>query len=117
MPQSTKTATKTCRLLYYGPAGAGKRENLSLIHRTIPPEARLQVAVEDPERQIAFQFRRPGEEPWQVLVLMQLSYILMGTFLDDTAMLIIVAPLYVPLVSGNMAAANAFLKTLEELSQ
>jgi tripartite ATP-independent transporter DctM subunit len=39
-----------------------------------------------------------GLEPWQVLVLMQLSYIVMGTFLDDTAMLIIVAPLYVPLV-------------------
>ena len=39
-----------------------------------------------------------GLEPWQVLVLMQLSYIMMGTFLDDTAMLIIVAPLYVPLV-------------------
>jgi TRAP-type mannitol/chloroaromatic compound transport system permease large subunit len=29
---------------------------------------------------------------------MQLSYLLMGTFLDDTAMLVIVAPLYVPLV-------------------
>ena len=28
----------------------------------------------------------------------QLSYILMGMFLDDTAMLVIVAPLYVPLV-------------------
>jgi tripartite ATP-independent transporter DctM subunit len=39
-----------------------------------------------------------GLEPWQVLVLMQLSYIVMGTFLDDTAMLIIVAPLYVPLI-------------------
>ena len=39
-----------------------------------------------------------GLEPWQVLVLMQLTYIVMGTFLDDTAMLIIVAPLYVPLV-------------------
>lgn len=36
--------------------------------------------------------------PWQVLVMMQLSYILMGMFLDDTAMLVIVAPLYVPLV-------------------
>jgi tripartite ATP-independent transporter DctM subunit len=32
------------------------------------------------------------------LILMQLSFILMGTFLDDTAMLVIVAPLYVPLV-------------------
>jgi tripartite ATP-independent transporter DctM subunit len=36
--------------------------------------------------------------PWGVLVMMQVTYILMGMFLDDTAMLIIVAPLYVPLV-------------------
>lgn len=36
--------------------------------------------------------------PWQVLIMMQLSYIFMGMFLDDTAMLVIVAPLYVPLV-------------------
>ncbi|MEN8200035.1 MAG: TRAP transporter large permease subunit [Thermodesulfobacteriota bacterium] len=36
--------------------------------------------------------------PWQVLVMMQLSYIVMGMFLDDTAMLVIVAPLYVPLI-------------------
>ena len=39
-----------------------------------------------------------GLEPWQVLVLMQITYLIMGTFLDDTAMLIIVAPLYVPLI-------------------
>jgi tripartite ATP-independent transporter DctM subunit len=39
-----------------------------------------------------------GLEPWMILVLMQLSFLLMGTFLDDTAMLVIVAPLYVPLV-------------------
>ena len=30
--------------------------------------------------------------------MMQLSYIFMGMFLDDTAMLVIVAPLYVPLI-------------------
>ena len=36
--------------------------------------------------------------PWEVLIAMQLSYLLMGMFLDDTAMLVIVAPLYVPLV-------------------
>jgi tripartite ATP-independent transporter DctM subunit len=36
--------------------------------------------------------------PWEVLILMQISYIVMGMFLDDTAMLVIVAPLYVPLV-------------------
>ena len=41
---------------------------------------------------------RWGLSPWGVLIMMQLSYILMGTFLDDTAMLVIVAPLYVPLV-------------------
>ena len=39
-----------------------------------------------------------GLNPWMILILMQLSFILMGTFLDDTAMLVIVAPLYVPLV-------------------
>ncbi len=36
--------------------------------------------------------------PWMVIILMQLSFILMGMFLDDTAMLVIVAPLYIPLV-------------------
>jgi tripartite ATP-independent transporter DctM subunit len=41
---------------------------------------------------------RWGLSPVGVLVMMQLSYILMGMFLDDTAMLIIVAPLYVPLI-------------------
>jgi tripartite ATP-independent transporter DctM subunit len=39
-----------------------------------------------------------GLNPWMILILMQLSFLLMGTFLDDTAMLVIVAPLYVPLV-------------------
>jgi len=36
--------------------------------------------------------------PWGVLIMMQVTYIVMGMFLDDTAMLIIVAPLYIPLV-------------------
>ena len=39
-----------------------------------------------------------GLNPWVILILMQLSFIIMGTFLDDTAMLVLVAPLYVPLV-------------------
>ncbi len=39
-----------------------------------------------------------GLDPWTILILMQLSFVIMGTFLDDTAMLVIVAPLYVPLV-------------------
>jgi len=41
-----------------------------------------------------------GLDPWMILILMQLSFLLMGTFLDDTAMLVIVAPLYVPLVGA-----------------
>jgi TRAP-type mannitol/chloroaromatic compound transport system permease large subunit len=41
-----------------------------------------------------------GMDPWTILILMQLSFIVMGTFLDDTAMLVIVAPLYVPLVGA-----------------
>jgi len=43
---------------------------------------------------------RLGLSPWMILILMQLSFIVMGTFLDDTAMLVIVAPLYVPLVDA-----------------
>lgn len=40
-----------------------------------------------------------GLSPWTILILMQLSFLIMGMFLDDTAMLVIVAPLYVPLVA------------------
>jgi len=40
-----------------------------------------------------------GLDPWVILIMMQLSFLIMGTFLDDTAMLVIVAPLYVPLVN------------------
>jgi len=36
--------------------------------------------------------------PWTIIVMMMISFIVMGIFLDDTAMLVIVAPLYVPLV-------------------
>ncbi|SNZ21498.1 TRAP transporter large permease [Cohaesibacter gelatinilyticus] len=41
-----------------------------------------------------------GLGPWEILIMMQLSYILMGMFLDDTAMLVIVAPLFIPLVGS-----------------
>jgi len=40
-----------------------------------------------------------GLNRWHILILMQISFILMGTFMDDTAMLVIVAPLYVPIVA------------------
>jgi TRAP-type C4-dicarboxylate transport system permease large subunit len=39
-----------------------------------------------------------GLSSWAILLMMQLSFIIMGMFLDDTAMLVIVAPLYIPLV-------------------
>ncbi|MPT22332.1 MAG: TRAP transporter large permease subunit [Starkeya sp.] len=38
--------------------------------------------------------------PWTIIIMMQLSFIIMGMFLDDTAMLVIVAPLYIPLVKA-----------------
>ena len=38
--------------------------------------------------------------PWTVLILMLFSFIVMGPFLDDPAMLVIVAPLYIPLVKS-----------------
>jgi TRAP-type mannitol/chloroaromatic compound transport system permease large subunit len=41
-----------------------------------------------------------GLSPWQVLTLMVLSFVVMGIFLDDTAMLIIVAPLYIPILDS-----------------
>ena len=49
---------------------------------------------------IEYLFTENWADPWMILILMQLSFLLMGTFLDDTAMLVIVAPLYVPLVSA-----------------
>ena len=38
--------------------------------------------------------------PWAILIAMLLSFLVMGAFLDDTAMLVIVAPLYIPLVGA-----------------
>lgn len=68
MTTTTQTATKTCRLLYYGPAGAGKRENLRLINRSLPPQHRLNLASGDPERQIAFRLKTEKDGEWQILV-------------------------------------------------
>lgn len=41
-----------------------------------------------------------GLTPWQVLILMQASFLVMGMFLDDTAMLVIVAPVFVSLAKA-----------------
>ncbi len=38
-------------------------------------------------------------DPTKVIILMMLTFIGMGTFLDDTAMLLIVAPLYLPIIA------------------
>jgi tripartite ATP-independent transporter DctM subunit len=35
---------------------------------------------------------------WEILIIMMISFVILGIFLDDTAMLVIVAPLYIPLV-------------------
>jgi len=47
-----------------------------------------------------FFVRDLGLSAWQILVLMQLSFLVMGMFLDDTAMLVIVAPIYVGLAKA-----------------
>lgn len=68
MPTATHTATRSCRILYYGPAGVGKRENLARIQQSLPAEHRLAVATEDPSRQIAFMLRNGQQGDWQVFV-------------------------------------------------
>ncbi|NPD16438.1 TRAP transporter large permease subunit [Xinfangfangia sp. D13-10-4-6] len=47
----------------------------------------------------AFFLEDLGLGPWGILILMQVSFLVMGMFLDDTAMLVIVAPLYIPLAA------------------
>jgi tripartite ATP-independent transporter DctM subunit len=47
-----------------------------------------------------FFVRDLGLGAWEVLILMQLSFLVMGMFLDDTAMLVIVAPIYVGLAKA-----------------
>lgn len=37
---------------------------------------------------------------WQIMIMIMASFIVLGMFLDDTAMLVIVAPLYIPLVKA-----------------
>ena len=69
-------------------------EALDLVKRLLP---QIDVLVENFS---PGAIGRLGLGPWEILILMQLSYLLMGTFLDDTAMLDIVAPLYVPLVGS-----------------
>jgi tripartite ATP-independent transporter DctM subunit len=41
-----------------------------------------------------------GAGKWGTMIMMQASFLLMGMVLDDTAMLLIVAPLYIPIVTG-----------------
>jgi tripartite ATP-independent transporter DctM subunit len=41
-----------------------------------------------------------GAGKWGTMIMMQASFLLMGMVLDDTAMLLIVAPLYIPIVTN-----------------
>lgn len=41
-----------------------------------------------------------GLSPWMVLLMMQATFLILGIFLDDTAMLVIVAPLFIPLAGA-----------------
>jgi signal recognition particle receptor subunit beta len=61
-------ATRMCRILYFGPGGAGKRENLRQIGASIPPDHRLSLATDDPARQIAFRLTGDAQGDWTVVV-------------------------------------------------
>jgi len=64
----TAAPPKTCRLLYYGPGGSGKRANLRQIMESIPPDHRLDLAVEDPDRQAGFLLHNGDQGDWQILI-------------------------------------------------
>jgi hypothetical protein len=60
-------ATRACRIVYYGPGGSGKRENLQQIIRSIPAEHRL-AAGNESDREIAFLLRNGDQGDWRVIV-------------------------------------------------
>ena len=68
MSSSVSAPPRICRILYYGPGGAGKRENLSHVRSSLPPDLRLNVATEDEQRQMAFLLRNGDQGEWQVLL-------------------------------------------------
>lgn len=68
MPTTMATSTRMCRILYYGPPESGKRENLSQIQASLPPEHRLAMATSDPSRELAFSLRNGSQGDWQVVV-------------------------------------------------
>ncbi|MFH1841711.1 MAG: hypothetical protein ABIF77_00755 [bacterium] len=68
MSNQSTVAVRTCRLLYYGSQGAGKRSNLQQIVASIPEENRLALATERPGRQIAFRLHTSEHGDWNVLV-------------------------------------------------
>ena len=68
MAPLTAAPPKTCRLLYYGPGGSGKRANLRQIMESIPPDHRLDLAVEDSDRQAGFLLHNGDQGDWQILI-------------------------------------------------
>jgi len=98
-----------CGLLLWGHGGGGdmafnaavKLFNASAMFMWVMMAALVFGAVFDglgAVHAIENLFTDLGISRWGILVLMQLSFVIMGIFLDDTAMLVIVAPLYVPLL-------------------
>ncbi len=65
MSTLTATGTRTCRILYYGPRGAGKRENLRQIAGGVPSENRLQARGAD---ELAFRLRTGQDGEWRVVL-------------------------------------------------
>jgi len=67
VPTGSAVVTRACRILYYGPGGAGKRENLKQIINSIPAEHRLESGEKD-EQEIAFLLRNGDQGDWRVIV-------------------------------------------------
>lgn len=68
MSNQSAVAARTCRILYYGPHGAGKRLNLSRIAGSIPAENRLALATPGNERSLAFRLLSGEQGEWTVLL-------------------------------------------------
>jgi hypothetical protein len=63
--QST-TATRTCRIIYYGSRGVGKRDNLLRIQHSVPQEHRLAVPPEMDGQMVSFRLRSGVKGEWEV---------------------------------------------------
>lgn len=112
MTSETKTLQKTCRLLYFGPEGSGKRANIRTIHKSLPPDQLFPVESTDPERNIGFRVHHGEQGEWRVTI----------QAMDLGAETVSASPAAAPsfdgvvfVVDSNLAALDQGLAALEAL--